>query len=98
MSIYALYSVSEKVDVHKRTVASYLNQRKILALLLAGSTFLSSVLVTIMKMSLAVGIIFSLVLWMALACLIIIGMPFEKIKWKHLTLLALLTFAIEYAL
>lgn len=95
ISIYCLYAVSDRVEIEKKGIMLFFKNKQVLAVVIAGLTFLVSTIIFTYKFGLGVGIFTSLSLWMVLASLIILFLPFQVIKWPHLALAFLVVAIIE---
>lgn len=95
LSVYCLYTISDKIEVEKKGILLFLQERKTLARFLAGSTFVLSTLILSTQVGPAVGILTSVMLWTVLACSIILFMPFEKVNWSYWAIGVLVSAVIE---
>ena len=95
ISVFCLYSASERVTIEKKGIVLWLYDHGSLACSLAGLFFSLSIVLLVREIGLAAGIFSGLSLWMLTAALTVVFVPFQKVRKLHLVVLILAFLLLE---
>ncbi|MEL6483292.1 MAG: hypothetical protein AAFU57_13620 [Bacteroidota bacterium] len=96
LSVFCLYSLSDRVEHQKGNAMLWLAERKKVALMLSGLLCLSGTLILCHYTSLVIGLLAGMFIWLTMASLFLLLRPFNKINFIHVAFLCALMGILEY--